>query len=65
MKKFLFVLSLIGLFTFWSPNVNAADDDPCYTIILACPDGTLHYVVVCNNEDWRAWGELICGMVYH
>ena len=61
MRKFIFVLSLIGLFTFWSPKVSADNDPPCKTQIIICEDNSQHIVIVCNHEDLIAWFEILCG----
>lgn len=61
MKKFLVIFSLLGLFTFITPKVANSAVDPCTTEILQCCDGTEHYVVICDDQDWNAWEQLLCG----
>jgi len=61
MRKIIFVLSLIGLFTLWSPNVSADDEDPCHTIIITCSNGTQWGVIACNWEQLQTWYKLLCG----
>lgn len=62
MKKLLLVFAFLGLFTFLTPSVaNAAE--PCIDVVLVCPDGTQHIVVICDYEDLQAWSELLCGVI--
>lgn len=65
MKKFLFILALLGLFTFGTPNVSEAAPVPvpdCYTIIITCPDGSQHGVIVCSWDQLEDWYEIFCGL---
>lgn len=65
MKKIFLVLSLLGMFTFFTPKIATTAEPHCHTIQLVCPNGTHHIVLVCQSEDWYAYGELLCGIVYH
>lgn len=65
MKKIFIFIAFLGLFTFVSPKVAVPAESGCHTINLLCPDGSQHIVIVCEPEDWYAWGELLCGIVYH
>lgn len=63
MKKLILSFAFIGLFSFMTP-MDAAPLPPstgCYTAILDCGDGDLHYVVICDDTDWSIWGQLLCG----
>ncbi len=64
MKKVFMVLSLLGMLTFIAPKVATTAESDCHTINLLCPNGSQHIVVVCENQDWRAWGEILCGIEY-
>lgn len=65
MKRIFIVLAFIGVFTLLSPKVAVPAESDCHTIILACPDGSQHIVVVCEEDDWFAWGTILCGIIYH
>lgn len=62
MKKLLFVFAFLGLFTLLTPQVADAAE-PCVPVILVCPDGTQHYVDICDYEDLQVWAELLCGVI--
>lgn len=60
MKRILIGLAFLGMFSFWSPKVSAANDE-CETIVIECEDGSQHIVVVCSHKDLLAWFDLLCG----
>ena len=64
MKKIFIVLAFLGLFTLLTPKIAVPAETGCHTIVLACPNGTQHVVIVCEPEDWYAWGALLCGITY-
>ena len=65
MKKIFYVLAFLGLFTFLTPKVASSAEGDCVTVPMICPDNTVYYVMVCDPEDWFAWGEILCGIVYN
>lgn len=50
-RKTMFVLSFMGLFTFGAPK-QAKAEQPTYprTVLIVCPDGHAQYVF-CQDED--------------
>jgi hypothetical protein len=62
MKTLVLAIALLfGVFFMTIPKEVKADV-PCTTYIMTCPDGTQHYVVICDDEDKRAWAFLLCGV---
>ena len=49
----------MGVLFFSIPTVVKAES-PCVTSIMRCPDGSQHYVVVCEGKDIVAWACIIC-----
>jgi len=64
MKRILIGLAFLGLFTFFAPNVSISTPVPvtpdCYTIIISCPDGSQHSVIVCEWNDFKSWYQIFC-----
>lgn len=61
MKKILLSLAFVGIFAFAMPKIANAET-PCAAVVLICPDGTQHIIVVCDvQNDTFAWDELLCG----
>ncbi|MBQ8958230.1 MAG: hypothetical protein IJ057_06990 [Bacteroidales bacterium] len=51
-RKSMFVLSFLGLFTFGVPKQAKADSiSPCTTYHVTCADGTVHNVIACDYEE--------------
>lgn len=50
-RKTMFVLSFLGLFTFAAPKQAKAAENPTWprTMLICCPDGHCQYVF-CENE---------------
>ncbi len=62
MKKLFFMFILFGLFAILAPrDATAKDEVPdCDTIVMTCPDGSQHIVVVCDEYDVRMWFQIYC-----
>ncbi|MGP1446440.1 MAG: hypothetical protein ACTTKO_02760 [Candidatus Limimorpha sp.] len=61
-RKTMFVLAFLGLFTFAAPKQVKAADNPCHTIIVCCSENDCHYCTVCNMGDLQAAYEVLCGI---
>ncbi len=62
MKKILLTLVPLVFLTLASPTLLKAEEDPCYTKVLTCPNGTQHTVFYCGTADWWAWADILCGI---
>jgi len=61
MKKLVFIIALLGVFSFATPKVADADVvEPCETVIIVCPDGLMYMCICCDPEDRLVWPELLC-----
>ena len=38
--------------------------DACTYYVLSCAGGGHHYVYVCDDSDYQAWRELLCGETF-
>ncbi len=61
MKKFLFIIALLGLFTLGTPKISDAAPAPdCLTLVIDCGDGSQHTVIACNWTQLQNWYEILC-----
>jgi len=57
MKKKILTLGLFVALIFTAAKVAEA----CQTFVMTCPNGSHHYVVVCDELDFQIWSDLLCG----
>ncbi|MFU8842907.1 MAG: hypothetical protein ACNA7V_03765 [Bacteroidales bacterium] len=65
MKTLILAIALLGVFFITAPKEVKAEE-PCVTIVLNCPDGTSHIVMVCGNYGGKIeclfqWMDILCG----
>jgi hypothetical protein len=60
-RKSMFVLSFMGLFTFGAPKQAKAESNPCAKTIITC-NGESHEVVLCEGDDILPVLEKYCGV---
>ncbi len=60
MKKLLISFAFLGLFSFVNP-LNVSATEPCVTVTIHCNDGSSHYAVCCDGEDFEFWRDYYCG----
>lgn len=62
-RKTMFVLSFLGLFTFAAPKQAKADSNPCVTVRICCDgDKDCHNVRICNGDDLLNAMQRYCGV---
>lgn len=60
-RKTMFVLSFMGLFTFGAPKqAKAAPPEYPRTVEVCCDDGTCHYCVCEYEGQEKEWKEVLC-----
>ena len=60
MKKLFLGLAFLGILAFAFPN-QAKAESPCATWTITCGcDGSQHYAIVCDEDDFAAWHDLLC-----
>ncbi|MEA3503730.1 MAG: hypothetical protein U9R32_00845 [Bacteroidota bacterium] len=63
MKKLVFIIALLGIFSFGTPKVaDAANETPCVHTTITCPDGNTYMAIVCDGGQFEDWVEILCGI---
>lgn len=62
MKKFIISLAVIGLIFAGTSDVAKAENEPCATVSVTCPNGVQFTALICNSGDWHFYMQHYCGM---
>ena len=61
-RNLLYLISLMAMMFISIPKISnaAPPDNPCYTVLITCPDGTQASGYVCSDEDLVAFFAAFC-----